>query len=73
MDEDKVKSVISKIRPALQRDGGDIKFVSTDGETVKIRLTGACAGCPLATITLKSTVERIIKQEIPQVKKVVAV
>jgi len=71
MDEGKIKSVIAKIRPALQRDGGDIQFVSFDGETVKVRLTGACVGCPMAGITIKNTVERMIKQEIPQVKKVV--
>jgi Fe-S cluster biogenesis protein NfuA len=73
MNEAKIKDVIAKIRPALQRDGGDIKFVSLDGETVKVRLIGACKGCPMATFTIKNTVERIIKQEIPQVKKVVTV
>jgi len=73
MDEAKIKGVIAKIKPALQRDGGDIQFVSFDGETVKVRLTGACVGCPMAGITIKNTVERMIKQEIPQVKKVVAV
>ncbi len=73
MDEAKVKSIIAKIKPALQRDGGDIQFVSFDGETVRVRLTGACVGCPMAGITIKNTVERMIKQEIPQVKKVVAV
>lgn len=73
MDEAKVKNVIAKIRPALQRDGGDMQFVSFDGETVKVRLTGACVGCPMAGITIKNTVEKMIKQEIPQVKKVVTV
>jgi len=73
MDEAKVKSIIAKIRPALQRDGGDLQFVSFDGETVKVRLTGACVGCPMAGITIKNTVEKMIKQEIPEVKKVVAV
>jgi len=73
MDEGKIKSVIAKIRPALQRDGGDIQFVSFDSGTVKVRLTGACVGCPMASITIKNTVERMIKQEIPQVKKVVTV
>ncbi|MEA3432482.1 MAG: NifU family protein [candidate division WOR-3 bacterium] len=73
MDEAKIKGVIAKIKPALQRDGGDIQFVSFDGETVKVRLTGACVGCPMAGITIKNTVERMIKQEIPQVKKVLAV
>jgi len=73
MDDTKIIKIIAKIRPALQRDGGDIKFVSFDGETVKVKLTGACAGCPLAGITMKSTVERIIKQEVPKVKSVVAI
>jgi len=73
MDEAKIKSIIAKIRPALQRDGGDLQFVSFDGETVKVRLMGACVGCPMATITMKNTVEKMIKQEIPQVKKVVTV
>ncbi len=73
MDNTKIKKIIAKIRPALQKDGGDIKFVSFDGEIVKVKLTGACVGCPLAGITMKSTVERIIKQEVPKVKSVVAV
>lgn len=71
--EGRIKKVIDKIRPALQRDGGDIKFVSFDGDTVKVSLRGACVGCPMATFTMRNTVEKIIIHEVPEVKRVVSV
>jgi Fe-S cluster biogenesis protein NfuA len=72
--QDKVTEVIGKVRPALQRDGGDVEIVEVgDDGIVKLRLTGACAGCPMSQITLKNGIERILKQEIPEVKEVVAV
>lgn len=68
---EKVESVLGRIRPALQNDGGDVELidVSEDG-IVKVRLKGACAGCPMSTMTLKNGIERILKQEIPEVKSV---
>ncbi len=68
--EDKVKEIIEKIRPALQRDGGDVELVEVDGGVVKVRLQGACKGCPGATMTLKNGIERILKQELPEVERV---
>lgn len=71
---ERVESTIQKIRPYLQRDGGDIELVDvTDDGIVQVRLTGACHGCPGAQITLQAGVERTLKEEIPEVKKVVAV
>jgi Fe-S cluster biogenesis protein NfuA len=74
MLKEKVTKVIKKIRPYLQSDGGDIQLVSvSDDGTVKVRLTGACKGCPMAAMTLKHRVESVIKREIPEVKKVLSV
>ena len=70
---EKVKAVIEKIRPRLQMDGGDIELVDVEDGKVKVRLKGACAGCPGAQMTLKMGVERIIKEEVPDVKEVIAV
>lgn len=70
MQED-VQAVIEEIRPMLQADGGDIELVEVqDGGVVKVRLQGACRGCPGAVFTLKSGVERILKERIPQVTTV---
>ena len=70
---EKVKNVIEKIRPRLQMDGGDIELVGIEGDVVKVKLQGACSGCPGAQMTLKMGVERMIKEEIPEIKEVVAV
>jgi Fe-S cluster biogenesis protein NfuA len=71
---DKVAAVLDKIRPALQADGGDVELVEvTDDGMVKLKLTGACAGCPMSTITLKNGIERILKEQITEIKEVVAV
>ena len=72
---DKVKKVIEELRPFLQGDGGDIEFVSFDAKTgeVKVKLTGACNGCPMATVTLKQGVEARLMEELPEVKLVTAV
>ncbi len=69
---DKVEAVLGKIRPSLVADGGNVELIDVNDGVVKIKLTGACAGCPMATMTLKSGIERILKQEIPEVKEVVA-
>jgi Fe-S cluster biogenesis protein NfuA len=72
--EEKVKIIIDAIRPNLQSHGGDVEFVSTEkGSTVKVRLQGACSGCPSARATLKVGIERLLKDKIPQVKEVIAV
>ena len=71
--QDKVEEILEKIRPALVRDGGNVELVGVDDGTVKVKLVGACAGCPMSTMTLKNGIERILKQEVPQVKEVVAV
>jgi Fe-S cluster biogenesis protein NfuA len=68
--EEKVKEAIDKIRPLLQRDGGDIEFVSVEDGVVKVKLQGACAGCPMSQMTLKGVVEQAIKEAVPEVKSV---
>lgn len=64
MKED-VEKALGKIRPMLQRDGGDVELVEVDQGVVKVRLTGACKGCPMSQMTLKNGIERLLKQEIP--------
>jgi len=69
-----IEDAIASIRPLLQRDGGDIELVSIEEDmTVKVRLQGACKGCPGAQMTLKMGVERVLKEKVPAVKAVVAV
>ena len=72
--KEKVEKALEKIRPNLQADGGDVELVdvTTDG-VVKVRLRGACGCCPMSQMTLKQGIERLIKQEVPEVKKVEAV
>jgi Fe-S cluster biogenesis protein NfuA len=70
---EKVEQALAKIKPALQADGGDVELVSVEDGVVKVKLTGACAGCPVASITLKQGIERILKEQIAEVKEVVAV
>ncbi len=71
--EDKVTKVLEAIRPGLQMDGGDIELVGVESGVVKVRLMGACAGCPMSMMTLQMGVERAIKREIPEVVRVEAV
>ncbi len=73
LDEAKVKEVLEKVRPYLVRDGGNVELIGVKDGTVKVKLVGSCAGCPMSQMTLKNGIERILKQEIPQVKEVVAV
>jgi len=70
---EEVEKALAKIRPMLERDGGSVELVDVNGTTVKVRLTGACKGCPMSQMTLKAGIERIVKQEVPQVTEVVAV
>jgi Fe-S cluster biogenesis protein NfuA len=71
--KEKVEKVLNKIRPSLQADGGDVELVEVKDGVVKVKLKGSCAGCPMSQMTLKQGIERIIKQEVPEVKEVVAV
>jgi len=73
MTNENIQTVLNKIRPSLQADGGDVELVDVKNGTVKVKLTGACGGCPMATMTLKMGIERILKKELPEVKEVVAV
>jgi len=72
MEED-IKKALEEIRPVLQADGGDVEYVGMVGDIVKVRLKGACSGCPMATLTLKNGIETIIKKKIPNVSSVEAV
>lgn len=68
-----VEKALSKIRPMLQRDGGDVELIAVENGVVKVRLTGACKGCPMSQMTLKNGIERLLKQEIPGLASVEAV
>ena len=68
-----VEKVLESIRPALQADGGDVELVDIDGGVVKVRLMGACGGCPMATMTLKGGIEAALKERIPAVERVESV
>lgn len=71
---EKVQEALDKVRPYLQRDGGDVELVEvTDDGVVKVKLQGACSGCPGAAQTLKLGIERTLKQAVPEVKEVVQV
>ncbi|RXJ01829.1 NifU family protein [Anaerobacillus alkaliphilus] len=69
--KEQVQEVLNKLRPFLQRDGGDVELVDIDEEgIVKVRLTGACGSCPSSTITLKAGIERALLEEVPGVKEI---
>lgn len=70
---EEIEKALDKIRPALQADGGDVELVDVKDGVVKVRLKGACGGCPMSQETLKRGVERIIKEEIPSIIRVEAV
>jgi Fe-S cluster biogenesis protein NfuA len=71
VDKERVQEALDKIRPALQADGGDVELVEvTDDGVVKVALQGACRGCPMSQLTLANGVERVLKQEIPEVQRV---
>jgi Fe-S cluster biogenesis protein NfuA len=70
---EKVEAALAKIKPSLQADGGDVELVDVKDGVVKLKLTGACSGCPMSAMTLQMGIERILKQQVPEIKKVVAV
>lgn len=73
MLKEKVEAALAKVRPSLQADGGDVELVEvTDDGIVKVRLKGACCGCPMGQMTLKMGIEETVKKEIPEIKKVIA-
>ncbi len=73
--KERVEEALDLIRPALQADGGNVELVDVDEEAmiVKVRLTGACGSCPMSQMTLRMGVERVLKEEIPEITEVVAV
>ncbi|MBN2463713.1 MAG: NifU family protein [Dehalococcoidia bacterium] len=70
---EKVEAILNKIRPSLAADGGNVELVDVSDGIVKLRLTGACGSCPMASMTLKHGVERVLKEQLPELKEVVAV
>ena len=68
--EERVNEVLSKLRPFIQRDGGDVELVEVEDGIVRVRLLGACGSCPSSTITLKAGIERALMEEVPEVREV---
>ena len=68
--KEKVEAALNEIRPMLQRDGGDVELVAIEGSVVKVRLQGACAGCPMSQMTLRNGIERVLKERIPEITAV---
>jgi Fe-S cluster biogenesis protein NfuA len=71
--KEKVEEVLNKIRPSLVADGGNVELVDVEDGIVKVKLVGACAGCPMSQMTLKMGIEKLLKKEIPEVQEVVSV
>jgi Fe-S cluster biogenesis protein NfuA len=72
--KEKIEDALAKVRPALQADGGDVQLVDVDDQgMVKVKLMGACGGCPMSQMTLKMGIEKVLKQNIPEVKAVESV
>ena len=71
--KEKVEAVLAQIRSALQADGGDVELVDVNEGVVRLKLKGACAGCPMATMTLRHGIEQVLKKKVPEVKEVIAV
>jgi Fe-S cluster biogenesis protein NfuA len=71
--KEQVEKILDKIRPSLRADGGDVELVDVEDNVVKVRLTGACGGCPMSQMTLKMGIERVLKKDLPEIKEVIAV
>ena len=71
--KDLVEKALNEIRPSLQADGGDVELVAVENDVVKVKLTGACAGCPMSQMTLKQGIEKYIKKVVPNISSVEAV
>ncbi|MBI5557919.1 MAG: NifU family protein [Deltaproteobacteria bacterium] len=71
---EKVQEALNKVRPTLQKDGGDVVLIDvTDSGVVKVQLTGACRGCPMSQVTLKEGIEKFLKSEVPEISAVEAI
>ena len=71
--KEKIEAALNKVRPQLRLDGGDVQLVEAGADgVIKVKLTGACGGCPMSQLTLKMGIERILKKEVPEVKEVIA-
>ena len=74
MLREKIEDALNKVRPALQADGGDVQLIDVDDDgVVKVKLTGACGGCPMSQMTLKMGIEKALKQSVPEVNRVESV
>lgn len=72
--KERVEKALTKVRPMLLADGGDVQLIEvSDDGIVKLKLTGACSGCPMSSMTLKMGIEQLLKKEIPEIKEVIAV
>ena len=71
--KEKVEAALAQIRPALQADGGDVELIDVKDGVVSLKLKGACGGCPMASVTLRQGIERVLKEQVPEVKEVIAV
>jgi Fe-S cluster biogenesis protein NfuA len=72
--KEKVQNALDKVRPNLQADGGDVELVDvSDSGVVRVKLTGACRGCPMSQMTLKMGIEKFLKKEVPEIKEVVSI
>jgi len=70
---EKIEAALSQVRPALLAHGGDVQLVDVSNGVVKVKLTGACGDCPMAIITLRQGIERVLKEQVPEVKEVIAI
>ena len=68
----KIEEALNLIKPALQADGGDVELIDVNDGVVKLRLTGACGGCPMASMTLKNLVERTLRERVPEIREVIS-
>ena len=74
MLKEKIEDALNKVRPSLQADGGDVQFIDVDEDgVVKVKLTGACAGCPMSQMSLMLGIEKILKQNVPEIRRVESV
>jgi len=74
IEKEKIESVLNKVRPSIQADGGDVELINIrEDNVIEVRLKGTCNGCPMATLTLKVGIERLIKEEVPEVVEVISV
>ena len=70
---EKVEASLDRVRPGLQADGGDVELVSVEDGNVTLRMTGACGSCPMSTMTLKMGIEKVLREDIPEIKEIIAV